>query len=116
MGWGRWLILGDISQQLDISDQKRELERMRGELHARRLASKSTGARLDRLQEENEELKLYMAALIRLVLDGDNVRGEQRIDMQRRIRDVLQLPDGALAAISDDKRGELLRLTPVSDK
>ena len=68
MGWGRWLILGDISQQLDISDQKRELERMRGELHARRLASKSTGARLDRLQEENEELKLYMAALIRLVL------------------------------------------------
>jgi glucose/arabinose dehydrogenase len=36
--------------------------------------------------------------------------------MQRRIRDVLQLPDGALAAISDDKAGELLRLTPVSDK
>ena len=57
---------------------------------------------------------LSSKALIRLVLDGADVRGEQRIDMQRRIRDVLQLPDGALAAISDDKSGELLRLTPVS--
>jgi glucose/arabinose dehydrogenase len=59
---------------------------------------------------------LSSKALIRLVLDGADVRGEQRIDMQRRIRDVLQLPDGALAAISDDKSGELLRLTPVSGK
>ena len=34
--------------------------------------------------------------------------------MQRRIRDVLQMPDGALLVITDDKNGELLRLTPAS--
>jgi glucose/arabinose dehydrogenase len=37
---------------------------------------------------------------------------EECIDMQRRIRDVLQLADGSLLVISDDKAGELLRLTP----
>jgi glucose/arabinose dehydrogenase len=34
--------------------------------------------------------------------------------MQRRIRDVLQLRDGALLVITDDKNGELLKLTPAS--
>jgi glucose/arabinose dehydrogenase len=30
--------------------------------------------------------------------------------MGRRMRDVIQLPDGSLLAIVDDKRGDLLRL------
>lgn len=57
---------------------------------------------------------LSSKALIRLALDGTKVTAEERIDMQRRIRDVLQLPDGALLVITDDKNGELLKLTPAS--
>jgi glucose/arabinose dehydrogenase len=57
---------------------------------------------------------LSSKALIRLTLDGANVSAEERIDMQRRIRDVLQLRDGALLVITDDKNGELLKLTPAS--
>jgi glucose/arabinose dehydrogenase len=57
---------------------------------------------------------LSSKALIRLTLDGAKVTAEERIDMQRRIRDVLQMPDGALLVITDDKNGELLRLTPAS--
>jgi glucose/arabinose dehydrogenase len=57
---------------------------------------------------------LSSKALIRLTLDATAVKAEQRIDMQRRIRDVLQLRDGALLVIVDDKAGELLRLTPAS--
>ena len=34
--------------------------------------------------------------------------------MQKRIRDVLQARDGALLAITDDAKGELLRLTPAA--
>jgi glucose/arabinose dehydrogenase len=34
--------------------------------------------------------------------------------MQRRIRDVIQARDGALLVITDDKNGELLRLTPAA--
>jgi glucose/arabinose dehydrogenase len=57
---------------------------------------------------------LSSKALIRLTVDGSKVTAEERIDMQRRIRDVLQMPDGALLVITDDKNGELLRLTPAS--
>jgi aldose sugar dehydrogenase len=57
---------------------------------------------------------LSSKALIRLTLDGAKATAEERIDMQRRIRDVLQARDGALLAITDDPKGELLRLTPAS--
>jgi aldose sugar dehydrogenase len=57
---------------------------------------------------------LSSKALIRLTLDGAKVIAEERIDMQRRIRDVIQAADGALLAITDDPKGELLRLTPAT--
>ena len=57
---------------------------------------------------------LSSKALIRLTLDGATVSAEERIDMQRRIRDVIQARDGALLVITDDKSGELLRVTPAS--
>lgn len=56
---------------------------------------------------------LSSQAVIRLTLDGAKVVGEERIDMQRRIRDVIQARDGALLVITDHKDGELLRLTPA---
>ncbi len=59
---------------------------------------------------------LASKALIRLTLDGAKVSAEERIDMQRRIRDVVQARDGALFVITDDSNGELLRLTPASPK
>ena len=51
---------------------------------------------------------LSSRALIRLTLDGAKVTGEERIDMQRRIRDVIQARDGALLVITDNQKGELL--------
>jgi glucose/arabinose dehydrogenase len=33
--------------------------------------------------------------------------------MKRRIRDVIQTPDGAILVIVDDKNGDLLRLAPA---
>jgi glucose/arabinose dehydrogenase len=59
---------------------------------------------------------LSSKALIRLTLDGGKVTAEERIDMQRRIRDVVQARDGALLVITDDKNGELLRLTPAPSR
>jgi glucose/arabinose dehydrogenase len=56
---------------------------------------------------------LSSKALIRLTLDGTKVTAEERIDMQRRIRDVIQAADGALLLITDDQKGELLRITPA---
>lgn len=56
---------------------------------------------------------LSSRSLVRLTLDGERVSFEERIDMKRRIRDLIELPDGALLVIVDDKNGDLLRLTPV---
>jgi glucose/arabinose dehydrogenase len=55
---------------------------------------------------------LATQSLVRLRLDGETRVGEEeRVFMGRRIRDVLQAPDGAILAIIDAKEGDLLRLT-----
>jgi aldose sugar dehydrogenase len=53
-------------------------------------------------------------ALHRLVLDGENVVGEEKLlgDLSERIRDVRQGPDGALWLLTDDPQGRILRLGP----
>jgi len=54
-------------------------------------------------------------ALHRLVLDGEQVTGEEVLlaDRGQRIRDVRQGPDGSVWLLTDDPRGEILRLTPA---
>ena len=52
-------------------------------------------------------------ALVRLNLDGENVSSEERIWLHRRIRDVIQAPDGSIWLLTDYKEGELLRLSPI---
>lgn len=58
---------------------------------------------------------LSARALVRLELDGDRVTHEERLltDLDRRIRDVRQGPDGYLYILTDAGNGELLRLQPV---
>jgi glucose/arabinose dehydrogenase len=57
---------------------------------------------------------LSSEALVRLVLRDDRVVGEERLltDLDERIREVVQGPDGALYVLTDDDDGELLRITP----
>ena len=55
---------------------------------------------------------LSSQAVIRLTVDGASVKSEERLDMKRRIRDVMQAEDGAILAITDEKNGALLRLSP----
>jgi aldose sugar dehydrogenase len=55
-------------------------------------------------------------ALHRLVLDGEQVVGEEVLlkDLGQRIRDVRVGPDGALWLLSDSRDGQILRVTPGS--
>ncbi len=55
---------------------------------------------------------LYGKVLIRLVLDGNKVVGEEHLltDLGQRIRLALQAPDGSLLVLTD--AGNILRLTP----
>jgi glucose/arabinose dehydrogenase len=55
---------------------------------------------------------LSSMALLRIVLLNNKVAAVEKIEMGKRIRDVLQAPDGALLLLVDGDSGELLRLTP----
>jgi glucose/arabinose dehydrogenase len=57
---------------------------------------------------------LSSKALVRLVMNGDRVAGEERLltDRNARIREVVQGPDGALYLLTDADNGSLLKITP----
>lgn len=54
---------------------------------------------------------LSSTALIRVSIKGNIVKEEERIRLQRRIRDVHQAPDGSVWLLVDAKEGGLLRLS-----
>lgn len=53
-------------------------------------------------------------SLVRLVLDGEKVVGEERLltDLKQRIRDVKQGPDGLLYVVTDRANGKIYKLVP----
>jgi glucose/arabinose dehydrogenase len=57
---------------------------------------------------------LVAQALVRLTLDGDKVKTEERIPLGARVRDVAQGPDGAVYVVTDESDGKLLKLTPAT--
>lgn len=50
--------------------------------------------------------------LVRVAFDGTSAREVGRHPMDRRIREVVEAPDGAILLLEDGKDGGLLRLTP----
>jgi glucose/arabinose dehydrogenase len=52
--------------------------------------------------------------LVRLVIEGDRVAGEEHLLAERgqRVRDVRQGPDGALYVVTDEADGELWKIVP----
>jgi len=58
---------------------------------------------------------LRAQSLVRLVLKGDKVVGEERLLTSRRerIRDVIEGPAGELYLLTDDPEGKLLKVTPA---
>jgi aldose sugar dehydrogenase len=57
---------------------------------------------------------LVSRALVRLVMRGDRVVGEERIptDRKERVREVEQGPDGAIYLLTDEENGRLLEVKP----
>ena len=68
MGWGRTLFLGDIGNRLDIADTENDLKRLRRRVARKEQTDEAQEARLNELELENEQLKLYLASLARLLV------------------------------------------------
>lgn len=58
---------------------------------------------------------LASTALVRLAMDGNEVRHEERLleEAGLRIRDVVQGPDGNIYVVTDESDGEILRISPA---
>ena len=56
---------------------------------------------------------LSSESLVRIEFEGETAREAERFDMGKRMRAVLQGPDGAIWMLEDKQGGRLLRLTPA---
>ena len=73
-----------------------------------------TGTRFPEWQGNLFVSALAAKSLIRLVLNGQRVVGEERLltDLDSRIRGVAEGPDGALYVLTDGNGGKIVRLVP----
>jgi hypothetical protein len=73
MGWGRWLLLGDFGQQLDLHDAQASVERLRRSLSLSRGTDQKQDHRLDELEGQVLRLGAAFAALAQVLTDKGNV-------------------------------------------
>ncbi len=90
MGWGRTFLLGDIGNRLDIADCEDDMQALKRELRGKGMADQAQDAQIAYLQEENETLKLYVAAVTRLLI-GKGVVTRQEIE---KLVDIIDAEDG----------------------
>lgn len=91
MGWGRYFLLGNLGQQLDLSDHEAEIAQLRGQIANRRFDEETSSQRLDWLRQENEELKLYHVSLMRLLVSKGVVSREEI----QRVVEAVDAQDGS---------------------
>jgi hypothetical protein len=100
MGWGRWALLGDVGQQLSIGDLQTNLDHTRLHLTRQMIRDRSRVRRVEALQAECDELKMYVAALIRLLVSKGMATQEEVASMV----DAIDLEDG----LADRKNPKVL--------
>lgn len=92
MGWGRTFLLGDVGNRMDISDCEKDIRVLKESLMAMHQEEHEVDSELRVVQMENNQLKLYIAAMIRLliskeVLSKDEIQG---------MVDIIDAEDGAM--------------------
>ena len=101
MGWGRTFLLGDVGNRLDISDCEQDIRVLKESLMELHQEENEVDSELHAVQMENNQLKLYLAAVIRLLTSKGLIAKE---DIQKMV-EIIDAEDGAM----DGKaRGEVL--------
>lgn len=72
-----------------------------------------TGELFDQWKGDTLVGGLVAEAIVRLEQTGEKITEAERIRLDARIRDVVEGPDGAVYALTDQSRGKILRLTPA---
>ena len=101
MGWGRTFLLGDIGNRLDISDCEADVRVLKESLMQIHHEGQTVDSELMAVQRENDHLKLYLAAITRLLI-RKGVLDKAEIE---KMVDIIDAEDGAM----DEKiRGDML--------
>ena len=77
MGWGRMMLLGNVGQQLDISDLNNAIGEMQAAFAQTQDLDRTQEQSLDELRNENHELKLYLTTVVRLLVAKGVLRQEE---------------------------------------
>lgn len=85
MGWGRTLLLGDIGNRLDIEDTEQDIAHLKREIAGAFHKDMSQDQKINALVAENAELKLYLAAIVRLLVSKGAVSNEELKGMVQAI-------------------------------
>ena len=101
MGWGRTLLLGDVGNRLDISDCEEDIRTLKQSIMQMHQEEQEVDSELHSLQMENNQLKLYLAALIRLLISKQVLTKEEIQGMV----DIIDAEDGA---IDNKTRGKIV--------
>jgi hypothetical protein len=104
MGWMRYLLLGDLGQQLDIQDQADEIARLKQHMRNPFDASPSD---VNSLRTENAELRLYVAVLFRLLIS-------KGIASEDEVRTLINRIDAADGAVDAGFKGDVVTGRPVA--
>lgn len=77
MGWGRMLLLGNVGQQFDIGDLNNEIAGMQSAVLENQQVDLKQAQSIALLRRENQELKLYLATLMRLLVSKGVLKPEE---------------------------------------
>jgi hypothetical protein len=107
MGWGRWLLLGDLGQQLDIEELREHVEQIKSK-------HESTTWDVHKIKEVAHdliELQLRHGLLVRLLIAKGLVSAEEYAGLISAARSKLGKGEEAeLAAATDRPRDERLSI------
>lgn len=77
MGWGRMLLLGNVGQQLDIGDVENAVNEMQSAFLDNQRIDLDQAKSIAALKRENQELKLYLATITRLLVSKGVIKPEE---------------------------------------
>ena len=92
MGWGRTFLLGDVGNRLDISDCEEDIRVLKESLMEIHQEEQAQDTELMILKRENDELKLYIASIIRLLTNKGMLTAEEI----KKMVDIIDAEDGAM--------------------
>ena len=77
MGWGRMLLMGNVGQQLDIGDVENAVNEMQSAFLENQQVDLKQERSITELRRENQELKLYLATMVRLLVSKGVLKPEE---------------------------------------